>query len=232
MIKSVIKELLFLIYPKRCDLCGEVIELNAVRCDSCKNAERPKGKCCKKCGRPEKDCVCSREKFSPKYKEFCAPYYYKDSIVNAVLRLKNSGYTELAPVMADEISAIVKTRFEGISFDVITCVPMTERKVKKRGYNQSELLAKACAERLNVPFEELLIKPKETRAQRFSTAKNRKVNLYGAFSIVNKNSLKDKTVLVVDDVKTTGSTLAECAAVLSADGATVYAAAFCLTDKK
>ena len=233
MIKRALKRISYVLFPRRCELCGEVCEFDRVRCEECESAQRITGKICTKCGREEDRCTCKKEKFSPSYKGFAAPYYYKSSFVRGVIRFKNYGFTELAPVMADEIAKTLKQRFEGVDFDFITCVPMTDKKKRKRGYNQSELLAQELSDILNIEYKQLLEKPRDTASQRYSSVQERKVNLYGAFDVRDKESVKGKTVLIIDDVKTTGSTLAECSAMLMANGAkAVYAASLCVTDKK
>lgn len=230
--RSAVKRLLYVLFPKRCELCGDVVELDKIRCEQCDSLKMIEGKICKKCGREVKNCVCSIEKFSPDYKAFCAPYYFEGSAVTAVYRLKNAGFKELAPAMSKSIVKAVRLRFTDECFDVVTCVPMTKSRKRKRGYNQSELLARETAALLGVPFDELIYKNRRTKSQRKSSAKARRANLYGAFSLIEGKDVKNKTVLIVDDVKTTGSTLSELAFTLKDSGAkAVYAAAFTVTNK-
>lgn len=231
MIKSVLKLLLYAVYPRRCELCGEVTPLDKARCDACESAERIKGKICPKCALEKDKCKCESDRFKPQYKELAAVYYYKDSIKTAVTRLKNAGFTELSGPIGAEIAEAVDKRFGDISFDLVTSVPLTKKKLRKRGYNQSELLAIEVSKRIGVDYAPLLEKIIETKSQRFSSARERRVNLYGAFDLRSGADVKDKTILIVDDVKTTGSTLSECAAMLKGYGAkAVYAAAFAATD--
>lgn len=230
---SVWHRCLYLFFPKRCRLCGEVIALDETLCEECGSTKAITGKICHKCGREEKDCVCQQQKFSPGYQSFCAPYYFEGSVRHGVYRIKSSGYTELVSGMAEAIEAAVIQRFAGVSFDIVTFVPMKRLRERKRGYNQSRLLAEAVAERLDVPCIPTLQKIKNTRSQRRSNAAQRKVNLYGAFAVADNTDVSGKTILIVDDVKTTGYTLSECAVMLHTAGAgTVYAAAFAVTPKK
>ncbi len=230
MIKTVFKRLLYTVYPKRCKLCGEVIKPSDELCSECLNAKKISGKICEKCGMEKAICECKKQKHSPRYKAVCAPYYYEGSMERAVRRLKNYSFCELAPAMAEEIAKTVRKRFEGVSFDVVTSVPMTKKKQRERGYNQSELLAIAVAEKLGSEYKPLLVKTKNTDSQRYSSASRRRVNLYGAFEIADGAQITGKTILIVDDVKTTGSTLSECAQTLrGSKPEAVYAAAFTLT---
>ena len=220
-------------FTRRCRRCGEVVALDEDYCEECKRLKRISGKICHKCGREKGHCICAKQKFSPGYQSFCAPYYYKDSVQLGVLRMKNHGYTMLLDCMAEDIVRTVRERFSDVQLDAVTFIPMSRLHRFKRGFNQSELLAQRVAEAMGLPCEALLKKVKHTRMQHRSTAEQRKVNLYGAFSVIDAGAVKGKTVLLIDDVKTTGTTLSECAVTLKASGAkAVYAAAYAVTDIK
>ena len=220
----------YILFPKRCALCGEVIELDKTLCEECESLKFIDGKICKKCGREVKRCTCSRDNFSPEYKSFCAPYYFDGSVRKAVYRLKNREFLEIIPAMSESVVKAVRARFEDVSFEVVTCVPMSKVRRFRRGYNQSELLAKETALILGCDFESLMYKRRYTRPQRKSSARKRRANLYNAFAMLEGKDIRDKTVLIVDDVKTTGSTLSELAYTLKDAGAkAVYAASFSVT---
>lgn len=213
------------LFTNRCRLCGDVISPVDSVCDSCKNAKRPQGKLCKKCGLPEDDCECKNSHHICEYSAFAAPFYFTGSIALGLVRFKNNGYTELAEAYVDEIVKCVNERFKDVPFDCVTYVPMRKLREFRRGYNQSKLLAQGVADKLDLPLEDLLIKVHHTRTQRGSSAKERRTNLHGAFDLAKDAEVKDKYILIIDDVKTTGSTLNECAFTLRAFYAkSVYAA--------
>ena len=93
-------------------------------------------------------------------------------------------------------------------------VPLHRARFRERGYNQAELLARACAEIMGFPFEETLEKFKRTKPQHKINAKERIKNVRGAFRLLDSKSVKGKHVLLIDDIITTGNTLGECAKVL------------------
>lgn len=101
----------------------------------------------------------------------------------------------------------------GVKFDVIYYVPMTKASIKKRGFNQCEIIAKNLSKSLNVPISNSLIKIKDTREQKTLSKEGRYKNIKGAFKIRKNNSLY-KNILLIDDVVTTGATLLECKKVL------------------
>ena len=221
------------LFTKRCELCGEVIYPVDTLCEECKNADRPEGKLCKKCGLPEDDCNCKKSHHICEYSAFAAPFYFDGSIAVGLVRFKNSGYAELASAYIKEIVNCVRERFVDVEFDCVTYVPMRKFREYKRGYNQSKLLAQGVADELGLPLEDLLIKVHHTKTQRGSSAKERRVNLHGAFDLAPNKDVKDKRVLIVDDVKTTGSTLNECAFTLRAYYAkSVYATSVAVVKKE
>ena len=110
--------------------------------------------------------------------------------------------------------------------DILLCQPdylcgvaMHPKKQRKRGYNQANLFAEDLAKRLDIPYAELLKKNRSTPAQHTLSAAERKVNLAGAYTVPDPHKVKGKRILIVDDVITTGSTMAECAQVLLEAGA-------------
>lgn len=233
MIKEAFRKLSYAVFPRRCEICGEVVALDEELCDECKKLKRISGELCKKCGKPKEECSCEKTLKTPEYKAFVAPYYYENSLAAGVNRFKDSSFPELAKRMGKEISAQVDEYFCDIPFDVITFVPITKKKQRKRGYNQSELLAIEVSKELEIPCVSLLSKIKSTPQQKRSSAKERRVNLRGSFDLREGTDVSGKTILLIDDIKTTGSTLNECAYVLNAYGAKrVYAAAFCMTRGK
>jgi ComF family protein len=120
------------------------------------------------------------------------------------------------------------TRFLFIKFkeieekiDYIIPVPMHIKKLRVRGYNQSLLLANELSKLVNIPcIYDVLMKQRNTKAQINTSYKARKHNLKSAFCLKEKykDLIANKTILIVDDVITTGSTINECAKVLKSNG--------------
>ncbi len=218
------------LFPNRCEFCGEVIEFKEAVCKECEALPKIDLPACQYCGASKDDCSCNKRK--NEYKAITAPYYYKDNVVTAVHRFKDSYMLFLSKRFAKDIADSVKENFSEISFDAVTYVPMTKRSTREREYNQSMLLAKEVAEILDIPFCTLLIKTQETKPQKKQSARQRKVNLYGAFDVTDKEFVKDKAILLIDDVKTTGSTLNECSKMLKIYGASaVYCGVLAITKR-
>lgn len=217
-------------FTNRCELCGEVIEFNERRCQSCNKLTKIKPPYCEYCGYSKDDCVCKKHK--NEYKQIVAPYYYENSVVSAVHNLKNRDMPFLAKGHAKQMADVILQTYGDVNFDYITFVPFRPLHKLKRGFNQAELLANELSKYINAPCVCLLKKVRYTGVQHKKTKQQRQAGVFGAFDVCKdyKNKLNGKTVLLVDDVKTTGSTLNECAKMLKIYSANaVYCASFALT---
>ena len=103
--------------------------------------------------------------------------------------------------------------------EVVVSVPISKERLKERGYNQSELIAKKTAECLGIPYANCMIKTKHNSEQHRLHLKDRKENVKGVYELEENKHITNKKVLLVDDIVTTGYTLAECASVLMEHGA-------------
>jgi competence protein ComFC len=140
-----------------------------------------------------------------------------------VYKLKYKPYvSDLVPLLSDLL-------FEGIiqnpsfmsvlpSITAISAIPLHSLKLRARGYNQAELLAKELGKKLHLPYQELLIRTKQTPSQVGLKKEDRKTNIIGAF--LSRSNQKDTgcNILLVDDVLTTGATVSEAAKVLKKSG--------------
>ena len=154
-----------------------------------------------------------------------APLRYEGVVRESLLRYKFGGLTAYAAVYAEFLAKCIDEN--GISCDSITWVPLSRRRLRQRGYDQARLIAEELAKRLGLPCERLLVKRRHTRPQSgISDREKRKNNAAGVYAILNAERVKGKRVLLVDDIVTTGATLASCAGVLADAGcAAVFGAA-------
>ena len=192
----------------KCLSCGAEIFGDKAFCEKCYN-ELPfnDGYICQHCGRKviaaENYCSTCKGKLLSMDKGRSV-FNYDKPISTMIKQLKYYNKRYLVDYFAKELSlCYLKNYFNA---DYITYVPMTKRSKAKRGYNQSQLLAKALSERVGVPLYDGLIKVKETKRQATLNRAQRLENLKQAFKVEDKKLLKEKTVVLVDDVTTTGST--------------------------
>ena len=105
------------------------------------------------------------------------------------------------------------------SYDIIIPVPLHKKRKMERGYNQSALIARDLAKNLKLKYYDILIKNTNTKPQSSKKFKERKESVVGIYEIKNKGLVKGKSVVIFDDIYTTGSTLKECKKVLLKYGA-------------
>lgn len=222
----------YLIFGNHCKYCGELIYFGETLCEECKSdLPRITGEKCKYCGVGKDRCSCKNAKM--KYDGICAPFYYEKTIETAIRRYKFADKPYIAKVLAKDAAEAVRSDFADTEFDFIDFIPFSKNQSKKRKYNPAAEIAREMSKILGIPIQNVLTKPFETETQHISGAFYRKGNVAGAYDISENIDLQGKTVLLVDDIKTTGSTLNECARVLKIAGADkVYCAVAALTAKK
>jgi len=152
--------------------------------------------------------------------EFCvSPLYYRGSVRKSILRFKFRGMSAYASVYGRLLADCIREH-KDIKYDIITWVPLSSKRERSRGYDQAMLLALATALELNDVAAETLEKPHDVQAQsELGGKEERSANISGAYVVSDPELIEGKSVLLIDDVVTTGSTLSECAKVLISAGA-------------
>ena len=217
--------LLDVVFPNRCPFCNGFIVWDAYVCPDCEDRLTDANSLiCRKCG--YRKCVCSDEIL---YDMVLAPFFFHDKGVReAIYRFKHIGDTNIAELAAENIVRYMEK--ENVPKpDIIVPVPMERRKQTKRGHNQAELFAKCIGKRLDVTVESrILFKRKGSGEQHRLDKAERRQQAKEMFFAENADSgLAGKTVLLCDDVMTTGSTINECTALLKKLGAEKVITAVC-----
>ena len=148
-----------------------------------------------------------------------SPLWYQDNVRESIHRYKfydRSGYAQTFGTLTAQC---VTDHLSG-EYDLISWVPLSAKRLKKRGYDQAMLLAKETAMNLNQIAVETLHKIRNTDAQSgIKDDSARRANVLGAYEVIDPEFVVGKRILLVDDVVTTGATLSECARVLRTYGA-------------
>jgi ComF family protein len=206
-----------------CQDCRSLLDINEFDYCLCdKNplrlASLARGKLSGKCQR------CRNKKLSGLY--FALPYKERELTRKLIYQFKYQPYLKelsetLASILIEHFVISQKNTDEIWDNSVLIPVPLHKNKLKERGYNQSEELAKELAKILKIPvISNCLIKIKSTAPQMELSKEEREKNLLNAFLIKNPSTIaRGKKVFLVDDVYTTGSTMEECANVLKTYGA-------------
>jgi ComF family protein len=205
-----------LIFPKKCinckregqylcEDCLSLIEINPFNYCLCEKLER-KNKC-DNCKNKNLDRILSATSF-------------KGIMREAIHKLKYSYLEELSV----PLSLLILNYLQNINCQIdnsfiIVPVPMHPKKKRRRGFNQSEEIAKIISQSTSIPLSTTLIKIKETKPQMELNRIERMENIKDCFAIKNEKEIENKTVLLLDDVYTTGTTIEECAKVLKENGA-------------
>lgn len=220
MKKSLIikRTLSWMIFTNHCPYCEELISKDEVLCKECSvNLPAVTGEKCKCCGAGKDRCNCRKHKLG--FDGITSPYYYEDSIKKSIHYLKFNGRYFIAHTLAQDMAKSVREDFENIHFDFISFVPYSISQKLRRSYNQSELLAESLSKGLNIPLNRVMVKLFNTNTQHKMSVGRRKGNVFGVYDVKEDVDVKGKTVLLVDDVKTSGATLDDCAWALKTRGA-------------
>lgn len=231
-LKNYIKStVLWFFFTEHCQYCNAIIEKGKELCADCRESlPRITGERCRFCGAGKERCSC--RKHSMGYDGITSPFYYEDGIKSGIQKLKFNGKEHIAYSLAEDMVKSVKSDFGEVNFDFICFVPFTATQKIRRNYNQSELLAEHLGKMLNIPLKRVLVKLFDTDTQHSMNVRNRRGNVFGVYDVKDGADVKDKTILLVDDIRTTGATLDECAWILKIRGAKeVYCVTAALTGK-
>ncbi|MDY3747991.1 MAG: ComF family protein [Lachnospiraceae bacterium] len=254
----ILKNLMDILYPRRCPVCHDILKLSEGPVHSAcqaklKYVQEP---VCYRCGKPVltgddeycSDCMARRHYYESGH----AVWVYDALMQKSIAMYKYHGAKEYADFYAQQMAAMYGSWIKSLNPDVLIPVPVHWKKKCQRGYNQAELLAKRLGMHLHFPVDtKYLVRGQWTKPQKTLTPAQRYENLKNVFYIkkykkrklLTQNTIKKlrslktfktrKTkypvVLLIDDIYTTGSTIDACASVLKAAGTErVYYLSLCI----
>ncbi len=199
---------LSLLWPACCPACGTVTQLRYTLCPKCAEENEELKDVCLACGLPKGNCACLKNALDL---NLVGVYPYSGGISRAIQAIKFDGQLDKLDFFAVKMADRFRAVFPAAEIDLVVYVPMTKRSYLKRSYNQSAEFARRIARQIGSKYgRRALIKTKETACQHNLTEKQRRTNVKGAFAVRCEQNVCGKTVLLCDDVKTTGATLTEC----------------------
>ena len=203
---KIIDWILDLIYPPRCAFCRRLLPDNV------------KG-VCRFCEKKLPFVPADGQARSLKNIDKCiVPLYYEGDVRESLHRYKFSSLTAYADIYSEFIGKCIDEN--NISCDIITWIPLSRRRLRKRGYDQAELLAVLLSKRQDISCARLLKKIKDNPPQSGTgSPEKRRANVRGIYTCIKPELIKGKRILLVDDIVTTGATLSEAAGVLKKAGA-------------
>lgn len=207
---KLIESILDWLYPSRCAFCHSVTENGVLLCCDCEN-KLPYTRA-------------ASEQRMTHISKCVSPLFYENDVRSSILRYKFKGATGYCRIYAELLAKCIDE--SKIICDIITWVPLSRKKLRRRGYNQTELIAREFSALTGIPCAGLLLKVKDNKAQSgINDAAVRKKNVSGVYRLSKDAGAYSGAVLIIDDVVTTGATLSECAKTLkNGNFSEIYAA--------
>lgn len=226
MLSHITDSLLSLIYPQECTVCHEIVEgsSNGSACEQCWVATRVfdgSEMLCDKCGAYFGEKAAPVDVFCRKCDEYFfdkafALGIYEKALATSVISLKNS------PHLPPRISQLIQNHApDFVDIDLIVPIPLSKERKLERGFNQADIVAQNIAVITGRPVDShSLERHRHTHIHRMGMdQKARELSVRNAFSVARPKLIKDKSILLVDDVLTSGATASFCAKVLKKNGA-------------
>lgn len=230
-----------MLFPPQCAACHELVERHGSLCQNCwQQVSFLAEPCCARCGFPFEfnagaDVLCPDCLHSPpSFAQARSVMRYDTLSRNIILPLKYGDQTDLVPTFAEWLERIGAAFLPGC--DAIVPVPIGYRRLVRRTYNQAGLLATALGKQCSLPvLHDALCRVKKQIPQEGLSRKERVKNVAGAFAVpeAHASAVKGTTLVLVDDVMTTGATVNECTkALLEAGARDVYVLSLARTLKE
>lgn len=193
-----------LIYPPICGICGKFA--SNFLCNKCQ----------KRLEELAKFKIEENQDINYYFKEHLYIFEYQGIIRKMMINYK---FNEKSYLYLTIVNFLLKNKkfYEILkSYDTIIAVPISKKRRKERGYNQSELIAKEIAKKLGIDYQcQCLFKTKDIIEQSKLNKEEREKNIQGVYKLERKKLLENKKILLIDDIYTTGSTVKECSKTLS-----------------
>lgn len=210
-----------LLYPSRCPFCGTISKEGI--CGECRQTLPYVGEpCCMKCGKPleeeEREYCRDCARIARSYDQGKSVWKHTGNVPHAVYQFKFHNKRYYARVFASEMSKQYGDWIRRCKVETIIPVPLHPAKQRKRGFNQAELLARGLGREMDLPVcTDAVFRIRNTKPQKELGGRERQDNLKGAFAVSGRWKAP-KTVLLVDDIYTTGSTIHRIAKLLKKAG--------------
>lgn len=217
------------VFPPQCPGCSEILypDTGQIFCSDCNEKIKfIKGSICSICGTtfpdsPAENHLCGEcLGKKPYFSHARAVFSYENIILNAIHQFKYKRDMSIGEIMSSLMADAFFPDIEFTDYSLIIPVPLHIKRLRERGFNQSLILANAIGKKRQIPVSFSLLKRRKfTLTQTGASRNERRQNIKDAFEVSDKSKIKEKNVIIVDDVYTTGSTANECAKTLIKAGA-------------
>ncbi|BBF44814.1 competence protein F homolog, phosphoribosyltransferase domain [Lachnospiraceae bacterium KM106-2] len=238
MLKKMVEDFLGLLYPKRCPICEKIVIPKDKRiCEECyenlKLIHEPR---CKKCSKPISNAEteycydCQKREFH--YEKGYALWVYDSAMRKSIAAFKYKNRVENGAFYVEELLKYYYDKIIKLNVDGIIPIPIHKSKRRQRGYNQASIIAQGIADAIHIPlYDDVLLRVVNTLPQKELNNRQRFYNLKHAFAAAHiaEYHLEGKSILLVDDIYTTGSTIEACSIILKQAGVkNVYFISLCI----
>ncbi len=211
------------LFPQRCLVCGKLSELESFFCKDCEGKLTPiYDEICNRCGREVKNCDCNN--FIYHFDGMVAPFINEGHAKDSFYDFKFGSSFYGADYFAQMMAKAFNEHFSDVEIDLISYVPLSKSELKERMFDKCEILATKVATILNLPLVKVISKREMVSTQHNLSCDDRFDNARDAYRVIK--NVKNKNILLIDDIKTTGATLDSCARELKFAGANKV---YCLT---
>jgi len=214
---NVLKSLLDLFFPPQCFSCNKRIDKELVLCEKCADElSYIKENSCIFCNRETKEgLICEECKQEYPFDEVVSAYTFNLPLQRMIHHFKYNEFKRIGTFLGNSLADRISKYPFYSSIDYILPVPLHKTKKRFRGFNQSEIIARALSVKLNIPILKNVVKRKKfTQTQTKLKKHEREKNVANAFQVKKFGTIKNKSLLLVDDVLTTGSTMKSIALLL------------------
>lgn len=220
-----------LISGEKCIACGEMTTKGeGLLCPDCENdLKRSHLLLCPECGAYARDCLCSTPIMRENGIEVLIKYAFydatlKDSALNRVItRLKKIpdrlAFAYFAAILSRQLSVLCASRGFTSDNTLVVHIPRSKKTIARDGHDQADLFAAAVAKRIDIPHKSALKRLKHGKQQKYLNVDERVENVKGMFEVRNADWVRDKHIILADDLVTTGATVSEAAKMLTEAGA-------------
>lgn len=220
---------LSLIYPQRCAECSDFT--SGALCDKClRKLKKLTSYTCERCGKPLGKCVCKT--FGAELEKCVSAFGFEDPCVASLIyKLKAKGPKITSDFLCRFLVERIRKEYRDIEFDFVTYVPVTRHQLAQKGFDHAQIIAKVISNELAVCCVKSPINKRNRIKQKYLNVENRRKNAPKMFRL-KRNAKISGTVLLIDDVMTTGNTFSACAKLLKKAGADrIYCASVATTVK-
>ncbi len=229
---KIIKKIAFgCLFPSRCGVCDKVIPILDDFCPECEMTLRKVPE-----NLADHWATLGAVRFNPRVKlyldGYSAPFYFLDGSSKLVKNYKIKKRSELADIISDEMYATFTRVYQDFKIDFICAVPMLDSERRTKGFDHTELLSEKLSQRIDIKYIPALKQIRPKLPQHNLTAALRSKNVRNIYAVAADVSVRGKTILLIDDISTTGASVNECARILKKAGAEkVYCLLACVSGK-